>query len=497
MFVYDIDPNVRPFLFDLDGPTYSREKKKSKYFRQTKSYSYDIFDVQLTDVTYEHIVQMLGRRYRYKILNGLYPLLYNFMYTLHADYIEERPIPCESIHLQKITGLKKDSLARLIKDLVNLGCVKITSNLYYKFGNGNGKAKLYVFNKPMIKQIYKMFEDRFGKFQPSKKQKEGIDGYVNYLKYIDDNNPFRKDLRIPVKNSDTGSNVLEALKHKYPALPYFMKKREELNTNLKLEAKGVFVPNIKYSKSKQNIIGIGIRDTNWFCTLKDHDKKINVIDDKGEISTIEQINEKERQDPNYLKRRFKNQAKVLMGWTDVCNYDVKSSVPRVDYLISYGVWLDEKIDMYKKVFDYKNDLERSIIKKIYLPMRFTKSFKKYVHNNRQYIYNNNVKNTLEDIWYNIKSISKYDADGTSTVFFHESAIYMMVEEELQKRGIFSYIKKYDCFYFDKKDSYIIKEMPEIIKKCALEYYNTWIKNLDQQQKELEELEEAWMMEIEL
>ena len=467
-----------------DGFMYSSSKNDERKFIQTKKYSYSDFDIKSESINLSTIKSTLGRLWKYSSLKHLYPIVHTLMYTIPNDYIVERPFQCSSKKqwLNNISDLGKNALAKYIKNvLIPLGILKCTSKLYYRFDR-DAKARLYIVNKVIVKKIYRILESVHGKFIPSKKQIENIDEYSKFIKYVG-KTPFGKNKRIPVKSKNIEELITKAIRERHPIVNYYMDFREILNKNLMDVCKGVYKPTYHRSRSKQFITGIGIRDNNYFCNLKAHDGKRYIIDKYGDLIEDVVINEEERKNPDYMLNRFEHQALSIMKWNKIYQYDVKSSVPRVLFLLKWGRWLDESEDLYKMVYPYKNRYEREAIKSIVMKMIFSKSFRYYWSKNksiyRDYVYmkrndERGIYDILHDIWEKVQYLFG-PVNGTE-VFLHESNIYMEVEYELQRRNI-SYIKKYDAFY--SNDSSILTILKDIVKECANRYYKTWIDPIKQ------------------
>jgi hypothetical protein len=220
-----------------------------------------------------------------------------------------------------------------------------------------------------------------------------------------------------------------------------------------------FRPNFTWNKGNKAVTKIGIRATNSLVSAK---------------------KEKEADDaPNMLYKED-----VLNRYGLKYEFDVKSSVPRITYALNNGVWLDNNIDLYQKMYaEFTrlcpseqlewNEETRKVFKSFHMNGYFDTEAKMSAHLKRQVSMKTNYKKEeWADVDYVMKSYRnaientvgqlKYDSE----IFFHESCIYLDVTFALLKRGV-NVWQQYDCWYTDKE----ISDIEEIVEYYVNKYIN--------------------------
>jgi hypothetical protein len=252
----------------------------------------------------------------------------------------------------------------------------------------------------------------------------------------------------------------------YPKLSYYQNKADYINNKYFSsypELQITFTPTFTWSKGNKAVTKIGIRATNPLVSVK---------------------KEREENDEEWIT--YKDE--ILEKYNLKYEYDVKSSVPRVTYLLNNGEWLSEDVDLYKEMYERFiekcpeeylewNKTNRNIFKHFHMPAYFDTTTKiaghiKYRISQREK-YNPSDWEGLDRIMYAYKE-SVEETVGTlkydSEVFYHESCIYMEVLEELLESGLFIW-QQYDGFYSDKD----MGNMYERVKRIAEAYYKENIK----------------------
>lgn len=254
------------------------------------------------------------------------------------------------------------------------------------------------------------------------------------------------------------------LANKYPQILDYQWIVRELNSVCLEKDLGDYVikfePTITRSKNGK-VKKIGIRATSPFMSRKSRKKHPEL--------------------PWYFKCREDYLDEDLgTGWTE---YDVKGSVPRIAHLIQTGEWLDANEDPYKIMFEpictegWSNEW-REVFKDWFMRVYFGRSVQDIVRNaiwSEDYpeITNDNKEEITKGVIEMEQQINEFCGKHfrDTSIFLHESCIYLNVRWELLKRGL-DVKQVYDGFYFKKGEQ--PKDMDDIIKNAALDYYRTYI-----------------------
>ena len=226
-----------------------------------------------------------------------------------------------------------------------------------------------------------------------------------------------------------------------------------------------FIPNFTWRKGNKCVIKIGIRATN--CLVSATKEKVLK---NGKESNLTKDDVKSKYGLNY-------------------KFDVASSVPRVTYLMNNGTWLDNSVDLYKKMFDKFiylcptekvewNKETRDIFKSFHMRGYFDTESQIAGHIKRQISmktsYNKDEWSELNYVMKSYKQAIKetigelaYDSE----IFFHESCIYMDVLFELLKKG-YNVWECYDEWNTDKE----VENIQEIVNNKAISYYKQYVNN---------------------
>ena len=154
---------------------------------------------------------------------------------------------------------------------------------------------------------------------------------------------FNSKLSIPCTENDFEEKVIyPSLYQNYPQLRHYQELADRMNQGLNQANQISFVPTITYSKSKKYISKIGIRATNPLVSSKKEDDGNKDFFGKYKEDVLnEQIGSK---------------------WFE---FDVKSSVPRVQYLLTNGIWLSNDTDIYELIYNEMESMVRKSDSKYY------------------------------------------------------------------------------------------------------------------------------------
>ena len=414
--------------------------------------------------TKEQIVKLLKRKFITK-LKMLKPFVDVMKYKTSSKGVSICPISSNSKLWNIVYGSQR-KVSRVVqysKEIGLLYCVdeNYSSKLEY--------CKEYAYDKRVERKLLELFNE----YQiPSQSQSHNksyvismIDTFARDIEQRELCEKYMKKSMIRIaqqtKISLTKGMVMAGLREVYPQYMEMLETIDEDNATMELIDHDHAIPTFKMDKDK-NVIGIGIRKTNGYCTLKVHG-----FEDRSSWESLGE-HEKNRIRDFVIEKR-------LGG---IYENDVKSSIYRITYLLNKGEWLDRSIDLYPLMagFNFNSKEERNLFKSpLAMKLYFSPSIDKAIHST---IYQDSSAKDL------FKKLNAWDvllkakenmtnAIGSSyrsEIFLHESCIYTQVAHKIRQMG-YRLIQIYDGFFTDKPLDE--KTFDEIVKECALEYYRKW------------------------
>lgn len=400
----------------------------------------------------ENYKDKLGRKWRVN-LKHLYILTKSFQFMYFKDETTH-PLSVWSGTMANNFGYQKSDasaqfLSRLYKDAISIGLIEPVSLKYsfcspttIKAKDWENKARSYVCNRIVIKEIQETIEKNKIKIESNQKQD-------NYTLPEDDTFDFAIKSKTSIKER-TDIEIISGLENHYFWKRDFDRIVKELNEKELLSdiERIKFTWKIKRGK-KGNVSKIGIRATNSAVSFKEH----------------------ENENKDYHGTWRKDYLECVLG-QDFEHYDVSSSVPNVAHLLETGEWIGKRL--YKNIYgDFwkitENDKEKEILlKTMCLKFYFnptSKSISKALFGNSDYRKTAECEKIINQILANLKNLKI--AEVGSEIFLHESCIYLLVRKELANRGI-KCCQVYDSFYFRKSE--MPTDIANIVKECALKYY---------------------------
>lgn len=420
--------------------------------------------------TKEQIVKLLKRKFiaNLKILK---PFVDVMKYKTSTKGVSICPIPSTSKLWNLLYGSQRQ-VSRLIECAKRIGLLYCVSDSY---SNKMGYCKEYAYDKRVERKSLELFND-YGISNQSKSynqsyvmsiidtfNRKGMDDERQYELY----NAYMKKskiriaqrTRLPLKEC----YLVKGLNEVYPQYGEMLKTIDEDNANMdELIDHDYALPTFTMDRKNENVVRIGIRKTNAHCNLKVHGYE--------DRSSWESLCERE-------KNRIRDFVieKRLGG---IHENDVKSSIYRITYLLNKGVWLDREIDLYPIMagFDFKSKEERNLFKsplamKIYFSPSIEKAISTSIYNStstKELFKSLNAKDVLLKAKENM--VNAIGSSYRSEIFLHESCIYTQVAHKIRQMG-YRLIQIYDGFFTDKPLDE--KSFDEIVKECALDYYNKW------------------------
>ena len=422
--------------------------------------------ISFEDIPEEETEKKLGRK-KFWNLTLLKPFVDILKYKTQTKTTSILSLSCNSRFWKMVykNHINVSNLFKLAQEVQLIKCVDKT----YRFNTKKyNRSKIYAWNKKQEKTLLSLFKkyhitDRFIKSLQS----------INHSYLISIVKTFEKDekkkqelveakrrfnIRIAQRTCLPLSDevIAAGINERYPQYMAMCKTIAEDNAMKPIDEMDYANLNIKRDKNK-NAISISIRKTNQYCPAK---VKLTDEEEKsGKLSIRDSI----------LMKKF----------GAVYKNDVKSSIYRITYLLNNGVWLDESIDLYERIFGakFKNDDERDLFKAPFCMQLYFNTSSKSMKAHIEY------KKSKTKLWnklnYGYTLIDKarenmFKAIGRSwysEIFLHESCIYTEVAHRLRLLG-YKVIQIYDGFFTDK---YLDKsEFNRIVKEEAMRYYRTYI-----------------------
>ena len=415
-------------------------------------------DTKFPEFDDEGIKHVLGRKWKVCI-SQLYNLVSYFNYRTSSKHVTTLDIPQTDPHLIEIFN-SQPQVHNVIQMATKVGLIVCVDENYAYGSAVENFSKLYAWNKPRAKQI----KDIARKNRIRRKGKKSVLMKLakrNHGKKLKSaSKKFDIDLvkisqRTMIPLSLTNDEIVDVLRYKYPQLAWAQDTAIRLNENLPDDEQ--IKANPKIRRSDKFITKIGFRITNPLVNLKEH----------------------ENENKDYNGRWRKEALDEKLGeWVE---YDVRSSIYRVHYLIKHGVWLDDSVDLYQEMAGIKfpDEEARKQYKAFAMKLYFEPSTsaiathlamksldKTFLQQNEKY---------LTMAWNRMREC--LGSSFQSEIFLHEGCIYLEAFRRMVEEKHWRVIQVYDGFYVKKDgmDSIQIKnEMQQIVEDSAYWYRNTFL-----------------------
>lgn len=361
-----------------------------------------------------------------------------------------------------------------IKKMIDIGLLSNYSNNYQfnAYYSKDNHCKQYCYNyetELLIKDYCKenkinMYRIRNIKRYKGDKIVDSLDAFDNKQVKVSSKLNFLKPDNW--STTDFEDYLTQVLYENYPQLEAYQKKADIINEvfyDEDVDRQIQFRPSFGWSKGNKCVRKIGLRATNSLVASKK--------------------NKEEGDADNILYRED-----ILKRYELNYEYDVKSSVPRVTYLLNKGQWLNENTDLYEVMFnkfiqkcpeetDEWNKETRDAFKSLHMRGYFDTENMIGAHIKREI--SKKVEHYNRDDWTWVDSLMRSykraidetvgGLDYDSEIFLHESCIYIDVLFELLKRG-YKVFQVYDGFYTDRE----VPDFQEIVAEKAYAYYEKYI-----------------------
>ena len=421
--------------------------------------------ISFEDISEEDTIKKLGRK-KFWNLTLLKPFVDILKYKTQTKTISILSLSCNS-KFWKMVYKNHRYVSRLFQLAQEVQLIKCVDSTYRFNTKRSNRSKMYAWNKKQEKVLLSLFK----KYSITDKFIQSLSS-INYSYLISIVDTFGKDnkkqelveakrrfnIRIAQRTCLPLSDeiIAAAINERYPQYMAMCKTIAEDNAMKPIDEMDYANLNIKRDKNN-NAISISIRNTNQYCPSKvkltDEEKK------SGKLSIRDGI----------LMKKF----------GAVYENDVKSSIYRITYLLNNGVWLDNSIDLYERIFGakFESKEDRKIFKAPFCMQLYFNTSSKSMKAHIEY------KKSKTKMWnklnYGYTIIEKardnmFKAIGKSwhsEIFLHESCIYTQVAHRLRLLG-YKVIQIYDGFFTDR---YLDNsEFNRIVKEEAMRYYKTYI-----------------------
>lgn len=442
-----------------EGPKITNERSHEP-FRIDENFNSSLF----LNPTKERIIELLKRKYVAK-LKTLKPFVDVMKYKTSSKGVSICPLSSNSKMWNLLYGSQRQ-VARVLQCSKEIGLLYCVSETY---SNKLGYCKEYAYDKRVEKKLIELFNDYHISHNSKSYNKSYVISIIDRFKKDKDQwelyDEYMKKSKIRIVQQtrlslDEGRAIM-GLSEMYPQYMEMLETIDEDNASMDVIDYDYAMPTFKFDKDK-NITRIGIRKTNGYCNLKVHG-----YEDRQSWENLSE-QEKSRIRDVVISRR-------LGG---VYENDVKSSIYRITYLLNNGEWLDREIDLYPRMagFEFKSKEERNLFKsplamKLYFSSSIDKAISTSIYNStstKELFKKLNAKDVLQEARDNMLNV--IGSSYRSEIFLHESCIYTQVAHKIRQMG-YRLIQIYDGFFTNKPLDE--KTFDEIVKKCALDYYQKW------------------------
>lgn len=408
------------------------------------------FDLMVFDENF--LSSLFGKRWRTSITTIL-TLVELFKNRTSCNETTVLFLPTTSHYLTDVFG-NKQNVSNTIQRCKKLGLLYcVDENFHY--GDRKAYSKLYAWNKKMERLVLDFCKKR--------NIKADIKHSVTMERILQDFDSKANDgwkekteglvvriaQRTALPKTLTDEEVIEGVLTRYPEIRDAMETAVRLNRTLPESFQISCIPNINRAKSG-TISKVGFRITNPIVSAKVHDN----------------------QNSDYHGVWLKDILKENFGsWAE---YDVKSSIYRVTYLLNFGVWLPDSVDLYPKMagFDFKTNEDRNHYKHFCMSLYFCNSAKSILANYYRKQLNMGIDKdelleAVEEA--RIRMFETIGESYRSEIFVAESCIYLEAYRRMVEEMGWGVIQVYDGFYIENGNEKTVEQARKIVEECAYWY----------------------------
>ncbi len=442
-------------LDSLMAEIYEKKDNDVDTFRLAEERQLPAGSVDFPVLAADEIKKLLGRKFRNQLSN-LLKLVEVFQFLTSNDCITVLTLSSRSKHLVSLFGTAM-TVSRVIKTAETVGLLKCVESQFH-FSSWSAYARKYAWNKQAQQTIKALCETEGITSTAVLKAKGPEEAPEADLEALYAAAPDKYRLTSSTRLDGVSDDLMRyGIRRNYPMIREYEKKVAELNETLPLDERIKF--EISVTRSKAGLVTkAGIRATNPLVSLKDEKHCAD-----GETCMTRQ---------KMLKAKFGR-------WTEI---DVRSSVPRVTYLLNKGVWLPQSVDLYERMYGkpFASPEARRNFKNLFMALYFDSSAKqaqnhfRLKHQTDDFVARHGKAETVETIAEARDAVRDYLGDSFgSEIFLHESCIYIDVFKRLREEG-YQVIQCYDGFFL--KGWLTARQEARVwslIRECAESYYAKW------------------------
>ncbi len=431
-------------------------------------------DVVFPETTEDEVKLSLGRKWR-RNLRTLLKLAESEKFLTSSKHTIVLYFSLTSGRLLDIFG-NGSAIYQAVQLGVKCGLLMAVEDAYYdKYDGSSNMCRMYAWNKVVeqyIRDIAKKNRIRC-KMTKSSRMKRAMKNHGRLVgKALEKTNgkPIKIAQSTSLPLTLTDDEIVDALRDYYPQLAWAQEVAIFLNEHLSIDEQ--ISANPKITRAKKSISKIGFRITNPLVSAKEHSND---------------------NDANFTGKWRKDVLEDKLGeWVE---YDVKSSIYRVAYLINHGVWLPRDKDLYSMMvgMEFPTKKDRDNYKAFAMKLYFDSSSRSIVNHlvgkgvdlasASEAVVEEARKRMFEVVGKPLKS----------EIFLHEGCIYLEAFRRMVEERKWRVIQVYDGFYVQLNDGMdeadVFNEADQIITDCAYWYLDKFLSTPTKNQtKSSEELE---------
>ena len=411
-------------------------------------------DVEFPETTEDEVKKALGRKWKANI-RTLLKLAESEQFLTSSKHTIVLYFALTSGRLLDIFG-NGSAIYHAIQLGIKCGLLLMVERAFFdRFDGGMNVCRLFAWSKKVeqyIRDIAKKNRIRC-KMSKSARMKRAQKNHGKLVgKALDKTSgkPIKIAQSTMLPLSLTDDEIVDALRDYYPQLAWAQEAAIKLNEHLFIDEQ--ISANPKITRAKKSISKIGFRITNPLVSAKEHNND---------------------NDANFTGKWRKDVLEEKLGkWVE---YDVKSSIYRVAYLINHGVWLPRDNDLYSMMsgFEFPTPKDRDNYKALAMKLYFDSSAGSIVNH---LVCKGVDKGSASEAVVEEARKRMFAIVGKSLkseIFLHEGCIYLEAFRRMVEERKWRVIQIYDCFYVRRDagmdEAKVCEEVDHLVEDCACWY----------------------------